>query len=58
MFYATTCVGLWYGPHMDMLSGFSWEPDYLHCHLARGLGVLSRFDTPCGFACTASIYAV
>ncbi len=29
-----------------MLSGFSRERDYLRCHLARGLGVLSRFSIP------------
>ena len=34
MFYPTTCVGLWYGPHDNMLSGFSWEPGYHRCHLA------------------------
>ena len=34
MFYPTTCVGLRYGPSMDILRGFSWEPDYHHCHLA------------------------
>ena len=28
MFYPTTCVRLRYGPAADMLSGFSWEPDY------------------------------
>ena len=34
MFYATTCVGLWYGQHTDMLSGFSWEHGYHRCQLA------------------------
>ena len=34
MFYATTCVGLWYGPLADMLSGFSWELGYHRCQLA------------------------
>ena len=28
MFYPTTCVRLRYGPAADLLSGFSWEPDY------------------------------
>ena len=28
-----------------MLSGFSWEPGYHRCRLARGLAVLSRFAT-------------
>ena len=34
MFYATTCVGLRYGPTADMLSGFSWEHGYHRCQLA------------------------
>ncbi len=34
MFYATTCVGLRYGPGANMLSGFSWERDYHRCQLA------------------------
>ena len=28
MFYPSTCVGLRYGPPVDVLSGFSWEYDY------------------------------
>ena len=31
MLYATTCVGLLYGSHMDMLSGFSGEYGYPRC---------------------------
>ena len=34
MFYPTTCVGLRYGPHQNMLSGFSWEPGYHRCRIA------------------------
>ena len=33
MFYPSTCVGLRYGYPQDMLSGFSWKSDYLHCLL-------------------------
>ena len=36
MFYATTCVGLWYGRHENMLSGFSWELGYHRCRRAPG----------------------
>ena len=58
MFYPTTCVGLGYGSVWDMLSGFSREHGYLRCRLARGLGVLSRFGTPPGFAWAAYTFAV
>ena len=58
MFYPTTCVGLGYGSVWDMLSGFSRELDYLHYRLARGLGVLSRFSIPSGFAWRGYTYAV
>ena len=36
MFYPTTCVRLRYGLLQDMLSGFSWEPDYHHCRIVPG----------------------
>ena len=58
MFYPTTCVGLGYGSSDDMFSGFSREPDYLRCRLARGLAVLSRFSRKGGFACLSYTYAV
>ena len=58
MFYPTTCVGLRYGPFQNMLSGFSREPDYHRCPLARGLAVLSRFSTEGGFACPQFTYAL
>ena len=58
MFYPTTCVGLGYGSSGDMFSGFSREPAYLRCRLARGLAVLSRFGTRGGFACPSYTYAV
>ena len=51
MFYPTTCVGLRYGSLHDMLSGFSREPDYHRCPLARGRTVLSRLGSEGGFAC-------
>ena len=59
MFYATTCVGLWYGPHMDMLSGFSWEPGYhlyqivprdaLYCPVSASPADLPAEDLPTRF---------
>ena len=58
MFYATTCVGLRYGPPADMLSGFSREPGYHRCGLARGLALLSRFAIRGGFACPGYSYAL
>ena len=58
MFYPTTCVGLRYGPIVNMFSGFSREPDYHHYPIARGLSVLSRFSTGGGFACHRYTYAV
>ena len=58
MFYPTTCVGLRYGPVQDMLSGFSREHGYRRCHLARGLGVLSAFSTPRGFAYARYTYGL
>ena len=36
MFYATTCVGLRYGPAPDVLSEFSREPDYHRYPIAPG----------------------
>ena len=36
MFYATTCVGLRYGPFVNMLSGFSRELDYHRYPIAPG----------------------
>ena len=56
MFYPTTCVGLGYGSIHDMLSGFSREHGYLRYCLARGRGILSRFDCPPGFAWGVIIY--
>ena len=41
-----------------MLSGFSREHGYRRCHLARGLGVLSAFSTPRGFACARYTYGL
>ncbi len=46
LLYPTTCVGLRYGPCMDMHSGFSREHGYHRSHLAPGgRGVLSRLGT-------------
>ena len=50
MFYATTCVGLRYGPLQNMLSGFSWKYVSRRCPLARGRAVLSPFTSETGFA--------
>ena len=58
MFYPTTCVRLRYGPAMDMLSGFSWEPDYHHSDCPGGRSVLSPFSTPGGFASPAFTYGI
>ena len=58
MFYPTTCVGLRYGSHADMLSGFSREPDYHRYPIARGRSVLSRFSYKGGFACLNNTYAI
>ena len=58
MFYPTTCVGLRYGPLYNMLSGFSREPDYHRCPLARGLAVLSPFITTGGFASPSYNYGL
>ena len=33
--YLTTCVRLWYGCRMNMLSGFSRESDYIHIRLSE-----------------------
>ena len=41
MFYATTCVRFGYGWISDILSGFSWESDYLRYPVVRGRPVLS-----------------
>ena len=58
MFYATTCVGLRYGPPQDMLSGFSWEHGYHRCPIVRGLSVLSRFTRGRVLDCAPCSYAV
>ncbi len=44
MLYATTCVGLRYGSHMDMLSGFSGEYGYPRCRPAPGGGPYCRLS--------------
>ena len=46
MFYATTCVGLRYGPHENVLSGFSWEHGYHRCRLAPGGSPYCRCSAP------------
>ena len=59
MFYPTTCVRLRYGLLQDMLSGFSWEPDYHryriapwgapYCHLSSSGVDLPAPDITTGF---------
>ena len=46
MFYATTCVGLRYGPHENVLSGFSWEHGYHRCRLAPKGSPYCRCSAP------------
>ena len=58
MFYPTTCVGLRYGFSKNMLSGFSWEPDYHHSDCSGERSVLSRFSYQGGFACLVITYAI
>ena len=45
MFYPTTCVRLRYGPYKDMLSGFSWELDYLHYQIVPEDALYCHFSS-------------
>jgi hypothetical protein len=53
----TTCVGLRYGYHNNMLRGFSWKSAYVLYQFGRSLLVLLGFSKLCGFAYTAYTYA-
>jgi hypothetical protein len=54
----TTCVGLRYGYHNNMLSGFSRKSAYVHYLLSRSLAVLSGFSKKCGLTYTPYTYAL